>query len=191
MLAQLRRKVGSAGPEEVYRWESQEATDTSYLISVATEVEKARIYLNQILGEDQSKLWNPQDIELGENDYYFLGSRLKGLLSNERDFMAFEEFIVAYALRSSPTLMAIDKNTQAQKIQLGQAKRSFVLPELAVSFSYDYVLDEKLVGVSLHLPVCLRLMITNGCSRHRLLSLYLKAPAVSMRLKRRQRNSGI
>lgn len=148
VLARLRHKVGSAGPEEVYRWESQEATDTSDLLSVATEVEKARIYLNQILGEDQSKLWNPQDIELGENDYYFLGSRLKGLLSNERDFMAFEEFIVAYALRSSPTLMAIDKNTQAQKIQLGQAKRSFVLPELAVSFSYNHILDEKLVGVS-------------------------------------------
>ncbi len=152
MLARLRHKMGSAGPEEVFRWEAQEATDTANLINMAAAVEKARIYLNQILGEKQNKQWIPEDIELGENDYYFLGNRLKTLLSNEQDLLAFEEFIVACAARSSPMLMALDKNIQAQSIELGRAKRSFVLPELAAGFTYDRVLDEQQVGMPPPVP---------------------------------------
>ena len=119
----------------------------SNLLNMAATVETARIYLNQILGEKQNKRWIPENIELEENDYHFLGHRLKRLLSNEKDLLTFEEFIVAYAARSSPMLMALDKNIDAQSIELGRAKRSFVLPELAAGFTYDRVLDEQQVGM--------------------------------------------
>lgn len=146
VLARLRHKLGAAGPEEIYRWESDQATRRAAVIRAATQADKARIHLNQVLGEDQNRHWQAADIELKDDDFYFLQNRFQSVLHDERQLAAFEQFTVRTALQRAPTLAALDQKIEAARITLGQARRKFALPEAAASFSYDRILDQKQVS---------------------------------------------
>ena len=147
-LAKVRYEVGTAGREEVYRWEAQEAFQKSSLNKAASTVDQARTTLNQIMGIDQDVQWDPRNIELANDDSYFLDNRLKDLLSNEKHLRVFEKFIVQYAIGQSPFLMALDKKIEAREIKYKQSKRRFVLPNFSASFSYDHIAHDKFLGGS-------------------------------------------
>jgi len=49
-LARVRNKVGISGPEDVYRWESQEAEGKSGVLDARALADQARVALNQTLG---------------------------------------------------------------------------------------------------------------------------------------------
>jgi outer membrane protein TolC len=145
-LARIRREVGAADPEEVYRWETEVAAQRATAIAAHSAMEQARIALNQVMGMPQSKRWLPADITLSENGYYLLEGRLETELKNDRDLAAFEAFLVLQALERSPLLEALDKSIEAQRITLNQARRRYIVPEVGVSFTYDHVLDEEFEG---------------------------------------------
>ena len=148
-LALLRKRVGTSGPEEVYRWEAQEARDRSAVISAESDVEQARIALNQVLNVPQNQLWNPVDIALAEEDDYFLGNRFFGKIKNEDQVETLEEFVVHFGLQNAPSLLALDRAIEAQQINLSTAKRRFFLPTAHANFSYDYRSDETFAPSSL------------------------------------------
>jgi len=142
-LARIRHEVGNAGPEEVYRWEAELASQKATLLDAESDVETARAALNQAMGVALDARWRPQDIEVGEDGSYFMDDRLRGLLTNKSQVRSFEEFVVREALANSPALKSLDSSIQAQTIMLSQYKRRFVLPELVLSFTYDHLHDEK------------------------------------------------
>lgn len=145
-LARLRHKVGTAGPEEVYRWEAQEARNRSSSIASEASELAALNALNQAMGLDQNTPWKPAEIELGDEDFYFLGNRLRQVVENMHELDALQEFSVAEAIRNSPTLRALDLGIEAQAIELGQLRRKGALPEVAASLTYDYILDQTFAG---------------------------------------------
>ena len=142
-LAKVRHQVGTAGPEEVYRWESQAASQKSTVIAADSSVKTANVALNQSMGVEQDKRWNVKDLRVEGDDLHFLGKRLSQYLENEKDLQSFEEFVVEYALKYSPALESLDDQISAQGILLNQYKRRFIIPELTASASYDYYMDRE------------------------------------------------
>lgn len=145
-LANLRYKVGTAGPEEVYRWEAQEAEQQRSLIDAYSQAEQARVALNQALGLNQNILWKPVDIPLGEEDYYFLGDRFFNLVRTEADLAALLAFSVEQALKNSPGLKALDKAVEAQEIAVRKAVRKYYLPSASARFTYNDIVDQDFTG---------------------------------------------
>lgn len=142
-LARVREQVGTAGPEEVYRWEAQEANQKASVNDAKRAFEQARVALNQSLGVDENRRWNAKDIYLADDDFYFLDNRISGYINNTRQLAVFRRFVVEEAYRNSPELKAIQKGIAAQKLILNQLKRRFVLPSASTILTYDNELEEK------------------------------------------------
>jgi len=143
-LARLRHKLGAAGSEEVFRWETQAASQHANLIKASANVDMVRVAMNQTLGVAINTHWQAEDIVVRTNDFHFLGNRLTPLLQTENNILAFEDFVVGWGLACSPALAALDKQIEAQRILMAQAQRRFFLPELGAGFEIGRALQESL-----------------------------------------------
>jgi len=142
-LARIRRRVGMSGPEDVYRWETQEATQKGDLFAADSRVEKARVALNQVLGCDQNAKWQTEDIRLQDQDLFFLDARFRRVLQRASQVRTLREYGVKVALDNAPELKAADRAVQAAEIELGRRKRRFYVPSLGASFDYTRELDRE------------------------------------------------
>ena len=168
-LAKARQRAGVAGPEEVYRWENQAASQKATVIKSAANYDVARVALNQVLGVDINRQWRPVDIQVGDKGYNFLEGRINDCLENQAAIEKFQEFLVQFALSHDPVIQALGKKIAAQKMVLGQYRRRFVLPQVNVGYNYDHFLsstyadsslslasdeDQSRIGVQAVLPLC-------------------------------------
>ena len=145
-LARVRYRVGKAGKEEVYRWEAQLARNRSSVLEAESAEQRARVALNQTLGLDQDHQWKTKDIVLGDDDYYFMDNRLRGVIGNEAQLERFMRFAVDDAFANSPALMAVGQAIDAQRIALNQLKRKFGLPSFSGVFMLDHTMDRHRVN---------------------------------------------
>ena len=74
-LARVRLETGYSGPDEVLRWEAEVARRRSTLLDREAEVDTRGIALNQVLGIEQDRLWNPQDIPVDTETFSFVDGR--------------------------------------------------------------------------------------------------------------------
>jgi len=137
-LSRLRYDVGYSGRDEIYRWEAELANTRSALLDRKTGIEVESILLNQILGIEQSLRWLPEKIAVEEYRLYFLDGELDPIFRNAADLETFLEAMVAFAFENAPEIKSLDKTIESQEIQLGQRKRTFILPAFNANFFYDY-----------------------------------------------------
>lgn len=148
-LARVRHQVGTTGPEEVYRWEAQEARHRSAVIESGARVDAARNSLNQAIGLDQDTPWQVSEVALADDDVYFLGDRLRPYFADAERMAVLREFSVAEAVRHSPALQALDARLAAQRLVVASLRRQGLVPTLTASLTYDHVLDETFSGPSM------------------------------------------
>jgi outer membrane protein TolC len=142
-LAKRRLEVGHSGRDEVFRWESQLASRRVEVFDSEANIERQRIALNQILALDQSVRWIPQEVEVNEEEFFFLEGRITEVFDDAMTFEAFRTFMVAFGKENSPELKALASVIEAQDIQLGQRQRQFILPEFGLSFDYNYLFHRE------------------------------------------------
>ncbi|MEM9445830.1 MAG: TolC family protein [Verrucomicrobiota bacterium] len=140
-LAKMREMAGTAGPEEVLRWESEEANAQTDVLEAEELTKTALITLNQTLNQDQQTEWMLDDINLEDKDMYFLDNKLLEIVSNAGLLRHFRTFSVRKALELSPSLQAIDKAISGQEITLNERRQSFYLPEISAEFNFERSLD--------------------------------------------------
>jgi len=151
-LAKVRYQVGTSGPEEVNRWESSAASQKATVLSSQADVEQAMTALNQVMGTDQRTHWVPTDIRGEAGDVHFLDGRIDPYISNMQMLDVLGKYIINYGLHNSPTLQQLETNIEAQKMQLNQYKRRFIVPEIAASFEFNHTIDEEKLGASPDAP---------------------------------------
>lgn len=132
-LARLRVEIGAAQASELFRWEQQLARGKAVLIQRESARLNAIVQFNRVLGMPQTSTWSFVDIEVGDDELYFLNKSLSPLINNTRDFENFVYFAVSKAIQNSPELGAFDLQLQVQGIQLRSLKRDFYLPEVSLS----------------------------------------------------------
>ena len=142
-LARIRRRVGMSGPEDVYRWETQVATQKGDLFAADSRVEKARVALNQVLGEPQNTRWRAQEIHLQDQDLYFLGHRFRQILQTASQVRKLRTYSVKVALGNAPELEAANQAIRAAEIELAQKERRFYVPTVGASFDYTRELSRE------------------------------------------------
>jgi outer membrane protein TolC len=140
-LARRRFDVGYSGRDEVYRWEAQVATERSTLLARESELEAARIRLNQTLGVEQDRKWSMVEVTVDPDVFPLFGGRLDPVYSDPRLWREFPEAAVRLARENAPELASLESSIEAGGIRLGQTKRSFLVPSLTFGFRYRYFLD--------------------------------------------------
>ncbi|MEM0951617.1 MAG: TolC family protein [Cyanobacteria bacterium P01_H01_bin.74] len=168
-LSKLRVAIGSEGKEDVYRWESEEATQKGLVRSQEAAVNNALVALNQTLGlSDQQEYWIPEPLEVNfapqtaanKPVYSMTTSAIKPtglsriqldgqsrifpegimtLVQNEADYKAFQKFVVALGLEESPEIKAFQEFVKGENIQVGKALRRLFIPK----FTADLTLSRR------------------------------------------------
>jgi len=142
-LAKLRYDIGYSGKDEIFRWEAELAQQRSDLLTARSDAERQRIALNQVLGTNQDARWIPEDVHDDIEDFWFFEGKVGSLLTNLRQLDKFQEEMVEFAFSNSPEIKFVQKQIEAQKINLGQLKRKWVLPTISAGLDYNYELDRS------------------------------------------------
>jgi outer membrane protein TolC len=131
-LARERLQVGYSGPADVYRWESELATDRSAVISAFNRVQAARAVLNRLLHRPLEEPFEAEPPTLEEPELLSGYGRLGSYLDTREGIAEFREFMVEEGLRNSPELQATDAAIEAQERARLAARRSFWSPVIAL-----------------------------------------------------------
>jgi hypothetical protein len=90
--------------------------------------------------------WKAEDIKLEDDEGYFLSGRIGPMVDNPSTLEAFRQFSVEFAFENEPGIKSIDKEIEAQRINVGQFKRRFFLPRFSTKFLMDQELSSNTVG---------------------------------------------
>ncbi len=145
--ARQRKAAGTVGPQEVYRWEAQEAQDRSQVSRSQSALQTAMVGLNRIMGENQNQIWAFQNSRASQMKGAFNEQAFMSLVSNPADFSALNSLVIDTALDTSPELKSVDSLIDATRILRGYYKRRFVVPEASVEFGYSHTLNQAFDNV--------------------------------------------
>ena len=140
--ARQRKTSGMAGPQEIYRWEAQQAQARSQVLTAQSVLQRTMVGLNRIMGETQNQIWAFQNHRCAHLGGVFNAQTFQSLIRNPGDFSTLNGFVVDKALDTSPELKSIDSLIDATKIVRGYFRRRFWTPEAMVDFDYSHTLDQ-------------------------------------------------
>ena len=152
-LARVRQAVGYSGPEEVFRWEAEEAHRRSKVISAQQSVDLVFTALNQVLGKNQGIRWNPENIDIDKGHSYFLKGRFHNIVSNMNGLRKFMDFSIELAQKNAPETSILEKQKTVLELVLTQSKRKNYMPEIFVAGGYAYNIDKSGKGTELGLDI--------------------------------------
>lgn len=148
-IARIRRKVGTGGPEEVLRLESEEARQESSLWATRNRLHNATNRLNRALGEPPDRSWKLADLSLSTDVFGTSLGEIVPLAGSRESSERFRSASIEIAWARSPEAAAIGFSSEAQELRLAESRRSFLVPEVVASFEYSHVLDSEYTGGSL------------------------------------------
>ncbi len=144
-LARQRKLIGVARSSEVYRWESQLATDRREVVAAEQRVDAARTRLNQILHRPQEEPFSAVDPDL-EDPEILKKTSIEPYVENPAEFAVFRDFMVQEGLANSPELVALEAAIAAQERVRLTAKRSFWSPDIAAFGEVTEEIDASSAG---------------------------------------------
>lgn len=131
-LAEVRQSVGYSGPSDVYRWESQIATNRKDVIKVNSQRNLAEIEMNRILNRPLEENFITEEIDLNDLNSMNQANPLLKYMKNKRDFKILRSFLAKEGLANSPEIQRLDAAISSQRRLLRSTKNAFWLPTIAL-----------------------------------------------------------
>jgi outer membrane protein len=151
-LARIRRSIGTANPAEVYRWESQIASDRKALIDADASKRVARIQVNRLLHRALEEPFSTAEVGLDDPSLVSGQERFGGHTETPKHYALFNEFMVLEGLAGAPELLALEAAIVAQERAVRTARRAFYSPTVAAQVTLDERLVEGGAGTGGTLP---------------------------------------
>ncbi len=135
--AQIRLSSGVAGPDEVYRWETQFANDRQLVLSAESATLDAMQGLNRILNRPLQEEFIAEETDLSD-PLLITGSKLfYELMHNPIYLRGFNAYAINEGIQASPELKALDAAIAAQERIILQSRRDFWVPTVSLEGSVD------------------------------------------------------
>lgn len=132
-MAKQRVKSGEARSSEVFRWESEVATNRSNAVKAAYQVRSAQVALNRVLNRCQADPISLADISLDEGYWILNRSWFDRYIANAQVMEALGDFSVHEGCRLSPQINQVQNLIMAQSKALGVANRAYYSPDVAMA----------------------------------------------------------
>jgi outer membrane protein TolC len=150
-IARVRESTGMAGPAEVFRWESELATNQKDLLQAEAQRQIAEIQLNRLLHRPLEEPFITLEEDLSEQVLYTSEEYLR-LTRNLKFYEIFRKFMVQEGLIASPELASLNSAIAVQERILRSASNSLWLPTLALQGEVSHIFSKGGAGSSLSLP---------------------------------------
>ncbi|MEL7162878.1 MAG: TolC family protein, partial [Bacteroidota bacterium] len=148
-IAQTKASIGTAGNNDVYRFESELAFDNVDLNTAQAQWRQARFALNNLLNRPIKEAFELTDAAVSDSILLITDPRLFTLIANPGDVQLFADFLVQEAFKNSPELQQINLAQAAQERSLLSQRRAFYLPTVAFSAEYNVPIEQYQVPESM------------------------------------------
>ncbi len=138
--ARVRVSTGVAGPEEVYRWESQIADSKQFVLLAESASLDAINAANRVLNRPLSARFIPEEIDYADPLTTIGSPRPHRYLENPKTLNEMRDFLIVEGLADSPEIKQLDAAIEARQRSLVASKRNFWLPtfELAGDVTEEF-----------------------------------------------------
>jgi outer membrane protein TolC len=144
--ARIRVNTGIAGPDELYRWQTQFAKDQQAVLYHESATFDSEEALNRILNRPLDEPFKLSETRL-DDPLLIAGDQLFfNLIQNPRYFRTFRSLTLEKALEIRPELKAYDAAIAAQKRLHTASKRSFWLPDFTIEGGVDQIFTDNGTG---------------------------------------------
>ncbi|MDP1834899.1 MAG: TolC family protein [Chlamydiales bacterium] len=133
VTARQRVAVGQARSSEVFRWESEVATNRTNAVRAAYNVRSARVNLNQILNRDQACPISVEKVTANDCFWVLNADWFEHNIADSKGLEALSDFSVHEGYRLSPAIHEMKHLICAQATALGVANRAFFAPDVGLS----------------------------------------------------------
>ena len=144
--ARVRREIGSGSPAEVFRWQSQIASDRQALINAQADVAIASIAVNRLLHRPLETAFATALVDVADPTLITGQSRIDRYIDTPKHFEVLRAFSVQEGLSVAPELAQLRTSIAAQERQLLTARRAFWSPEISAAASLDELLADGGAG---------------------------------------------
>ena len=148
-LARVREAIGYSGASDVYRWQSQIATDRKAVIEANSQRNLAEIALNRVMNRPLEEAFVTVETGLDDTDLLPAQERLMPYLGDPWSFRLLRRFLVDEGLDLSPELRRLNAAIAAQEAVVRSARRVFWLPTVGVRADAGRVLGRGGAGSTL------------------------------------------
>ena len=145
-LARVREAVGYSGSADVYRWESQIASNRRDVITANADRNISEIALNTLLARPMEEDFETLEFGMNANSLLEETNAFSKFINNPFSFKVFRKFAEQKAIVMSPEVQQIDAAIAAQERLLKNATRRFFLPDLVAQFEWSNRFWEDGVG---------------------------------------------
>ena len=148
-LARVRESIGQSSRSDVYRWESEIATDRQEALAAEAALLQTQVSLNRILNRPQEEPFKLEDTSIDNPILLISDPRFFQFVENSQKYSVFRDFMVVEGIKSSPELHALDVTISAQERNITAAKREFWLPDLSMEGGYNNTFQRGGIGSEL------------------------------------------
>ncbi len=130
--AQIRVSIGAAGPEEVYRWESQLAESRRQVLIAESVSLNTISTVNRVLNRPLSEMFSVEENDFKDPLSILPNRQMLAYMDNPHELNILRKFLVQEGLEISPELQQLEAAISAQERTILLAKREFWLPSVSL-----------------------------------------------------------
>jgi outer membrane protein TolC/ABC-type uncharacterized transport system substrate-binding protein len=142
-ISKQRESVGYSSSSDVYRWESQLATETKNLIEAKNILRLTKIQMNRILNRPLDESFTVNDILTDENLFQ---DQFKDQVKNQKSLEILTQFLIEEAKLQSTEIQQINASIAAVQRSLESIQRQRYIPVLGLSAEADYIFSRSGAG---------------------------------------------
>jgi outer membrane protein TolC len=131
-LARARVEIGTAGREELYRWQDQIATNQRVVVESEATRRQTELAVNRVLNRPLAEHFLTTEATLKDPELVGSFEALTPYLESPAGLALFSAFMVDEAFEASPELRRLDALIRAQDREVAASKRSFFIPDFSV-----------------------------------------------------------
>ena len=136
-LAKTKYSIGSGGPEDVYRFESELADSVTNLEDIRSDILSGNSELNRLLGSSMDTYFSLSEDGIGDIIGLYLFINFENELNKPWKFDKIKNYFIEQGLENSSEIKSIDAKIAAKERELKAAKRKRYVPTVTASGNYD------------------------------------------------------
>lgn len=145
-IADKREKIGVAGPEEVLRWQAEQATTQSNVLKREARVQQTRVVLNQLMNHPQETVFREEDVGLETLTYYIGSKEFEPIVKSFATVRKALNYTIKEAMGNSPELAVLDVALEQRDLLKKEARNRFLLPTADLSGFYRHPISDRTRG---------------------------------------------
>ncbi len=130
--ARTREAIGAAGPDEVYRWESEISKSRKLVLDAVAITLQAEGVLNKLVHKPVSEKLSPNQDEILDPLGLLVDKRIFTYIANPKDMRLYREFVTGVGIDVSPELAGLEAQLEAKNRLHTASKRDFWMPTFSL-----------------------------------------------------------